>query len=77
MVIFDSFSIFIKIEKFKAPYTWLIVKMTEGKNREIRNICKYFLWNIVNLVRIQFGSIKLVKQKPGEIIEIKNLNLQI
>ena len=64
----------IRIEKYKSPYTWLIVKMSEGKNREIRNICDYFLWNIVNLVRIQYGSIKLIKQKPGEIIEIKNFN---
>ena len=64
----------VRIEKYKKPYTWLIFKMKEGKNREIRNICDYFLWNIVNLVRIQFGSIKLIKQKPGEIIEIENFN---
>ena len=44
--------------------------MKEGKNREIRKICDFFLWNIVNLVRIQFVSIRLTKQKPGEIIEI-------
>ena len=67
----------VRIEKNKDKYTWLIFKMKEGKNREIRNICDYFLWNIVNLVRIQFGSIKLIKQKPGEIIEIKNFNLKI
>ena len=63
-----------RIEKFKSPYTWIIFKMKEGKNREIRNICDYFLWNIVNLVRIQFGPIKLIKQKPGEIIEVINFN---
>ena len=62
----------LRVEKIKAPFTWLIFKMTEGKNREIRNICDFFLWNIVSLVRIQYGSIKLIKQKPGEIIEIKN-----
>ena len=61
-----------KIEKFNEPYTWIIFKMREGKNREIRNICKFFLWNIVKLVRIQYGSIKLIKQKPGEIVEVKN-----
>ena len=67
----------IKVEKIKSSYTWLIFKMKEGKNREIRNICKYFLWNIVNLVRIQYGSIKLIKQKPGEIIEIKNFEKEL
>jgi 23S rRNA pseudouridine2605 synthase len=63
-----------RVEKYKFPYTWLIFRMHEGKNREIRNICDYFMWKIVNLVRIQYGSIKLIKQKPGEIIEVKNFN---
>lgn len=63
-----------RIEKIKTPYSWLIFKIKEGKNREIRNICNYFLWNIVNLVRIQYGSIKLIKQKPGEIIEIEKFD---
>ena len=67
----------IRIEKFKSPYTWLIFKMHEGKNREIRNICDYYMWNIVNLVRIQYGPVKLIKQKPGELIEIKDHNLII
>ena len=65
----------VKVEKIKSPYTWLIFKLKEGKNREIRNICDFFLWKIVNLVRIQYGSVKLIKQKPGEIIEVKNFNL--
>ena len=67
----------VRIEKYKSPYSWLIFKMKEGKNREIRNICDFFLWNIVNLVRIQYGPIKLIKQKPGEIIEIINFNSQL
>ena len=67
----------IRIEKYKKPYTWLIFKMREGKNREIRNICDYFKWNIVNLIRIQFGSIRLVKQKPGEIIEVQDFDKNI
>jgi len=66
-----------RIEKTNSSYTWLIFKMKEGKNREIRNICDFFLWKIVNLVRIQFGSIKLTKQKPGEIIEINKFNKKI
>ena len=30
----------IKIEKSNQIYTWIIVRLKEGKNREIRNICK-------------------------------------
>tara|TARA_Y100001970_G_scaffold294229_1_gene448846 strand:+ start:8017 stop:8709 length:693 start_codon:yes stop_codon:yes gene_type:complete len=67
----------LKIEKHQSPFTWLIFKMTEGKNREIRKICEYFSWNILKLIRIQYGSIKLSKQRPGEIIEIKNFKFDI
>ena len=62
-----------KIEKFQNPYTWVIFKLKEGKNREIRNICKFFKWNIIKLTRIQYGTIKLSKQKMGEIQEVKKL----
>jgi len=62
-----------KIEKFQSPYTWVIFKLKEGKNREIRNICKFFKWNIIKLIRIQYGAIKLSKQKMGEIQEVKKL----
>ena len=51
--------------------------MQEGKNREIRNICSFFVWNIVNLIRIQYGSIKLLKLKPGEIIEVKEFKTEL
>ena len=53
----------------------MIFKLKEGKNREIRNICQYFNWEIVKLIRIQYGPIKLSKQKIGEIEEIKNISL--
>ena len=61
----------IKIDKSDKNFTWLIVKLKEGKNREIRNICKYFSWQIVKLIRIQFGPYKLGDLKVGEIEEIK------
>ena len=41
------------------------------KNREIRNICKYFSWNIVKLIRIQYGPYKLGNLKEGKIEEVK------
>ena len=61
----------IKIDKTNKNYTWLIVKLKEGKNREIRNICKYFSWKIVKLIRIQYGPYKLGNLKEGQIEEIK------
>ena len=61
----------IKIDKLDKAYTWIIAKLKEGKNREIRNICKYFSWNIVKLIRIQYGPYKLGNLKEGKIEELK------
>ena len=62
-----------RIEKYSNNYSWLIIKLREGKNREIRNICEYFSWNIVQLIRIKYGPYKLLDLKKGEIKEIKKL----
>ena len=63
----------IKIDKSNKDFTWLIIKLREGKNREIRNICKYYSWKIVKLIRIQYGPYKLENLKEGQIEEIKVL----
>ncbi len=41
------------------------LSINEGKNREIRNICKYLEWKVKCLVRIKFGpfSIDQITQK--------------
>ena len=63
----------IRIDKSNNNFTWLIAKLKEGKNREIRNICEYFSWKIVKLIRIQYGPYKLGSLKEGQIEEIKVL----
>ena len=63
----------VKIEKKTNLNYWLIFKLREGKNREIRNICKYYKWTVIKLIRLQYGSIRLTKQNPGQIEEIKNI----
>ena len=65
--------IHIKFEKSVNPYTWLIVKLKEGKNREIRKIFEYFSWNIAKLIRIQYGPYKLQNLHEGQICEIKKI----
>ncbi len=61
----------LSIEKKSKEYVWLIFKLKEGKNREIRNICNFFSWNIVKLLRIEFGPYKLGKLKVGEVEKIR------
>lgn len=45
---------------------WLEVVLDEGKNREIRRICKYLGYETLRLIRIKIGSYSLGNLKPGE-----------
>ncbi len=57
----------------KKNYFWIKMKLTEGKNREIRKIINFFGWNVLVLQRISYGPILLDKLKKNEVEEI-NLN---
>ena len=65
--------IYVALEKYLKPYSWLIVKLKEGKNREIRKVCDNYSWKIVRLIRIQYGPYKLLNLKKGQIKEIKKI----
>ena len=62
------------IEKKNKEYLWFVFKLSEGKNREIRNICKFFSWSVVKLIRISYGPYKLGNLKVGELQKIKVIN---
>ncbi len=56
----------VVFEKKLKDHNWLIFKLKEGKNREIRNICNYFSWNIVKLIRIGYGPYRLGRLREGQ-----------
>ncbi len=56
----------LKIEKKLKNYTWMIFKLKEGKNREIRNICQFCSWKVHRLIRVGYGPYKLGNLKIGE-----------
>ncbi len=60
-----------KLIKIKGDRFRIEMLLAEGKNREIRNIAKYFKWNVMKLKRIQHGEYKLSNLKPSEIKEEK------
>ena len=60
-----------KIDNESNSYTWLTMTLTEGKNREIRNIFEYFGMSVTRLIRIAYGPYKLNKLMKGEVAKIK------
>ena len=60
----------LKIIEKNDKNSWLEIKMREGKNREIRNICKYFGLKVNDLIRTSFGPYNLENLNREEIKEI-------
>jgi len=50
--------------------TWLIVGLTEGKNRELRRVFEYLGWPVKTLRRISYGPFRLENLRPGQGQEI-------
>ncbi|MFL2890469.1 MAG: pseudouridine synthase [Candidatus Pelagibacterales bacterium] len=60
-----------KIDNESNSYTWLTMSLTEGKNREIRNIFEYFGMSVTRLIRVAYGPYKLNNLIKGEVAKIK------
>lgn len=60
-----------KIDNESNSYTWLTMSLTEGKNREIRNIFEYFGMSVTRLIRVAYGPYKLNNLIKGEVVKIK------
>lgn len=62
----------VRLEKEQSSAnTWLIVSLTEGKNREIRKVMDAVGLTVNRLIRLSYGPFKLGKLGRGEIIEIR------
>jgi len=64
-----------KIEKKTGRNAWLIVSITEGKNREIRQVMRYLELHVNRLVRTAFGPFRLGDLKREEVMEIPRRQL--
>jgi 23S rRNA pseudouridine2605 synthase len=62
----------IDLEDSGGSNTWIRLTITEGKNREIRNILNFFELRINRLVRIQYGPFELGNLELEEVQEISS-----
>jgi 23S rRNA pseudouridine2605 synthase len=58
------------IESHSGNNHWLIVKLAEGKNREIRKIFEHFGCQVNRLIRVSYGPFLLGKLARGEVKEV-------
>jgi 23S rRNA pseudouridine2605 synthase len=60
----------VALRKSNGVNKWLVIEITEGKNREVRKICDYLGLKVTRLIRVSFGSISLGDLPVGEIEEL-------
>ncbi len=56
----------VNVSGVSGKGAWLRVVMTEGRKREIREICKTIGLPVVRLVRVRIGTLELGELKSGE-----------
>ena len=50
--------------------TWLMVTLTEGKNREIRRVMEWLQLTVNRLIRVAYGPFQLGPLEPGALEEV-------
>ena len=60
----------VQIESQQGANSWLMVSLTEGKNREIRKVMKYLGLEVSRLIRLSYGPFQLGSLPKGEVKEI-------
>lgn len=60
----------IEIEREQGTNTWVLMTLSEGKNREIRRLMEFFGLPVTRLIRISYGPFQLGPLPVGAVREI-------
>lgn len=63
-------AVLANIESTQGTNTWLIVSLSEGKNREVRKVMKSIGLEVSRLIRLSYGPFQLGSIKKGEVREV-------
>jgi 23S rRNA pseudouridine2605 synthase len=58
------------IERSKGMYSWVLVSLKEGKNREVKRVMESLGLKVARLIRISYGPFQLGQLAEGAVEEI-------
>ena len=59
-----------KIDQVQGANTWLTMSINEGKNREVRTVCRHLGLQVNRLIRTAYGPFQLGGLKKGDFEEV-------
>ncbi len=68
-------SINANLERRTGRNCWIELSLTEGKNREVRNVLAYLGLQVSRLIRTSYGPFNLAGLDPGQVGEIERSEL--
>ena len=66
----------VVLEKQQGSNAWLLVTLSEGKNREIRRVMEYLGYPVNRLIRKSYGQFQLADIPRGGVIEVSSGELR-
>lgn len=60
----------IEIERVQGTNTWVLITLTEGKNREIRKMMDFVHLPVTRLIRVAYGPFQLGNLGKGDVREV-------
>lgn len=63
------------LERRTGRNQWIEMTLTEGKNREVRNVLEHLGLEVNRLIRTRYGPFVLGDLKPGEVTEVRRADL--
>ncbi len=73
---YDQVIVDVDKKNYNTRNNWLMMTLTEGKNREIRKIMNHLGLSVNRLIRLSYGPFLLDNLKPGEIKEVPSRKLR-
>jgi 23S rRNA pseudouridine2605 synthase len=66
----------VLVRKASGRESHLVLTLTQGKNREIRRLCKALGHEVTRLKRVSFGGLTLGTLQPGQFREVSAQELE-